>query len=234
MKKIALLILLLTGIHAQAGLPENMPQSVYDDIVQTVIADVGYFDSVAVETAISQWLLSQPLATTDANLIASGDCTNCLADNTDADSRFKQPRKVKVKAKQRPNGKYPSVLKISWKKPKKLPASIRDEYELSHYKVFISKDNDSYEILEVLPKIKRNGKLKKKQSVRFKDRSTGSYQVQVQALYSPVSTSNSASKVTNPAIKAVSKGGSYTAPLGFTKYLDMQKVKHLNCSNHIA
>jgi RHS repeat-associated protein len=194
MKNLTLLLLLSLVVGSHASLPENMPQSVYDELVQAVVTDKGYFDSVALEESISQWLLAQPLPDTDAQLVNSGSCTTCEADNQGSDPSFNQPRNVKIKAKQRANGKYPTVLKIKWKRPEALDASLN--YEVSHYNVHIAKNGTSYEVYRVDPKYKRNGKLEKKQKIKFKDRDTGDYTVQVQAVYVPIDNNKSASTKT--------------------------------------
>ena len=230
MKKIALILLLTITNLSQALPPENMPESVYQSIVAQVIADKGHFDVIAVEQGINQWLLDQPLANTDGELLDSGPCTDCSADNQGTDSQFNQPRRIRIKAKQRPNGDYPTVLKIKWKKPKKLNASLN--YELSHYLVHISKDGSSYEVLKVTPKFKRNGRLKKNQRIRFKDRATGDYQVQVSAVYIPKGTrSTSKSLAGSKAISQQKVVGATQSPWttgsGFTTAADPTTVAEL-------
>ncbi len=200
MKNITLLLaLLITTILAHASVPDDMPESTYNQIIQQVIQDKGYLDMSAVQESIAQWQLQQPLPVTDGQLIESGTCSDCFGNDQGTDSQFKQPRNIKVKAKKHSNGKYPSVLKIKWKKPKKLDASIRDLYTLSHYLIYIAKDGQSYEILRKEAKYKKNGKLKKKQRIKFKDKETGAYSVQVQAVYQQIVTNKSQQKSFNKA-----------------------------------
>jgi len=196
-KIVFIIVFLFVSATSQAEIPENMPQSIYDQIIQQVIQDKGYLDMSALQESIAQWQLQQPLPITDGQLLETGNCSNCLADNQGTDNQFKKPRKVKVKAKKRSNGKYPSVLKIKWKKPKKLKQSIIDKYQVSHYLIYISKDGQSYEVLRKEAKYKKNGKLKNKQKIKFKDRTTGSYSVQVQAVYQQKTTNKNAKKPAN-------------------------------------
>ena len=133
MKRLALLILLATTLHSYADIPADMPETVYDDIVTQVMTETGYFDSVAIEEAISQWLLDQPLEANDAQLLDSGVCNVCEADSTGVDTGLNQPRNVKIKAKPNQQGSnlsYPTTYKITWKQPASLPAN--SAYQLSH------------------------------------------------------------------------------------------------------
>ena len=69
MKKIAIILLLINlTFNIQASIPQGMPQSVYDDIVAQVMTDIGHYDAVKVEEAISQWLLDQPVQANDGTL----------------------------------------------------------------------------------------------------------------------------------------------------------------------
>ncbi len=195
MKKLAILVLLISlTFNVKASLPEGMPQAVYDGIVAQVITDLGHFDAIAVEQAIYEWVMAQPVPPNDGDLQETGNCTQCQASDVGTDAQFFQPRNVKIKAKVNPDGTYPTTLKIKWKRPKNLDDSLL--YEVSHYKVYVSKDDKSYEIFDVPLKYKRNGKLKKKQSIKFKDRELADYKVQIQAVYIPI-TSESAARASS-------------------------------------
>ena len=229
---ICIVILTINGI-AHAEKPDAMPQSTYDAIINQVIADYSYYNANAVVEGVSQWLLDQPLPVTDGELIQSGNCTNCTATTLSAATGFKQPRKVKVKAKLRANGTFPSVLKIKWNRPKPLDASIINDYEVSHYLIYISKDNQSYEILRKDAKYKANGKPKQKQRIRFKDRTTGNYQVQVSAVYRSTSIRGN-DKSSTAQSKASNKDGedenssSWTPPENFITITDPTTVGELS------
>ena len=193
MIKISLLLIMMTiGLNGHATAPSNLPQSVYDDIVTQVMLDNGFFDAIAVEKAISQWQLDQPLPASDGQLLASGNCSNCVGDNQGVDTSFKQPRKVKIKGRTNPNGDYPVTYKITWKAPKRLNAN--SSYELAGYNVYLSLNGASYEVYHVTPQRKRNGKLKKNQQIKFKDKPQGNYSVQVQALYQEKTTTASSNQ----------------------------------------
>ena len=230
---ICIVILTINGI-AHAEKPDAMPQSTYDAIINQVIADYSYYNANAVVEGVSQWLLDQPLPVTDGELIQSGDCTNCTATTLSAATGFKQPRKVKVKAKLRANGTFPSVLKIKWNRPKPLDASIINDYEVSHYLIYISKDNQSYEILRKDAKYKANGKPKQKQRIRFKDRTTGNYQVQVSAVYRSTSirgndkNSTAQSKASNNKDGEDENSSSWTPPENFITITDPTTVGELS------
>ncbi len=197
-KIFSIIVFLIATSLAQADIPENMPQSIYDQIIQKVIQDKGYLDMSAVQEGIAQWQLQQPLPPTDGILVETGNCTTCSADTQGTSAQFKKPRNIKVKARRHANGKYPSVLKIRWLKPKKLKPSIRSQYKVSHYLIYISKGGQSYEVLKKKARYFKNGKLKKHQRIKFKDRSTGSYEVQVQAVYKlKTATAKSAQKNIN-------------------------------------
>ncbi|VAW40745.1 hypothetical protein MNBD_GAMMA01-1683, partial [hydrothermal vent metagenome] len=219
MKNLILILIFLT-INTRAAIPENMPEAVYDAIVEQVLIDVGYFDAIEIEERISAWLLNQPLPNTDGELIEAGSCSTCEA-STSGDTGFNQPRRVRVKAKLRPNGRFPTVLKIRWKKPKKLNNTLASQYEVSHYLIYISKDGASYEILRKNAKYRRNGKLKKNQRIKFKDRSTGNYTVQVQAVYTPVGNKSTNSKNTDE------QNSGYTDTKPFETQADLTTVGEL-------
>ena len=227
------ILLTINGI-AHAEKPDAMPQSTYDAIINQVIADYSYYNANAVVEGVSQWLLDQPLPVTDGELIQSGNCTNCTATTLSAATGFKQPRKVKVKAKLRANGTFPSVLKIKWNRPKPLDASIINDYEVSHYLIYISKDNQSYEILRKDAKYKANGKPKQKQRIRFKDRTTGNYQVQVSAVYRSTSirgndkNSTAQSKASNNKDGEDENSSSWTPPENFITITDPTTVGELS------
>ncbi len=182
-KIVFVLVFLFASATSQADIPANMPQSIYDQIIQQVIQDKGYLDMSAVQESIAQWQLQQPLPPTDGTLIETGNCTTCSANTQGTSAQFKKPRNVRVKARRHANGKYPSVLKIRWLKPKRLKPSLRSQYKVSHYLIYISKDGQSYEVLKKKAKYFKSGKLKRIQRIKFKDRTTGSYAVQVQAVY---------------------------------------------------
>jgi hypothetical protein len=44
MKKLTLLLVLTFALGSHASIPQNMPQAVYDDLVQSIVTDLGYFD----------------------------------------------------------------------------------------------------------------------------------------------------------------------------------------------
>ncbi len=236
MKSLQIIALLLTlALTANASIPDDMPEAVYNQIVQQVIDDTGYYDSIAVQEGVSQWLLLQPLDATDGELIDSGNCETCQADDQGSDAQFNQPRNVKIKAKLRPDGKFPSVLKIKWKRPQELDQSIRDAYQVSHYLIHISKDNESYEVLRKNAKYKNNGKLKKKQKIKFKDRDTGAYTVQVQAVYVVTSTNKMASKSTSKSTNkagASESGSLWTGIVNFETSKDPTTVDQITDALH--
>jgi len=213
MNKIIILFIILCHMTmAKAEKPANMPNDVFEAIVAQVIEQVGYFDSVAVEQAIGLWQLEQPIPNSDGELLSNISCSPCSVDEGDVESRFNSPRNVKVKTKIRPNGTYPTVLKIRWKKPKKLAADLIDLYQVSHYLVHIIKDGQSYEVFKKKAKYRSNGKLKKKQGIKFRDRETGDYTVQVQAVYEEISVQNNK---TTSSIKAVaSTKGALSGSIG--------------------
>jgi len=202
MKKLALIVLILNlTFNVNASIPEGMPQSVYDGIVAQVMADEGHYDAVKVEEAISQWLLDQPVPPNDGVLVDAGSCSDCAADSQGTIAELPQPRNVKIKAKQRNNGTFTTTYKIKWKRPRALASD--SPYAFSHYNVFVSKDGSSYETLEVTPKIKRNGRPKKKNKIKFKESQEGDYTVQVQAIYVESETTQTSNKSLDAQNKAV-------------------------------
>ncbi|MBL4660369.1 MAG: VCBS repeat-containing protein, partial [Alcanivoracaceae bacterium] len=221
MKRLALLILLTTTLHSQASIPDNMPEIVYDDIVDQVFLDAGFYDSAKIEEAISQWLLAQPLPNSDGQLIESGGCETCVGDDLTTDASFHQPRNLKIKAKANPQGEFPTTYKVTWKEPAPLPAN--SPYKISHYNVYLSKNSQSYEIFKVEPKLKRNGKLNKNLQLKIKDAEQGQYSVQVQAVY--ISAPTSTIKSQQKSVEYITSGWTdqtlYVATHGMLRVIDL-------------
>ncbi|MCF6319185.1 MAG: hypothetical protein L3J83_07905, partial [Proteobacteria bacterium] len=198
MKKIAL-YLLFTLVALNVFAQESPEEIAYNEIVETVILEEGYYDFQRIENEFSQWMMSLPVPESDAELLDNGICNPCEPEGGQ-DSQFKQPGKITINAKQSPNGSYPTTFKVSWKKPK--PLQGNSPYSLSHYNVYLAKDNQSYEIFKVTSKRKNSNV---KNSISFHNKQAADYSIRVQAVYETTAESKSITAKLQKPIKGNSE-----------------------------
>ncbi|MCG8466342.1 MAG: hypothetical protein MI750_16060, partial [Xanthomonadales bacterium] len=179
---------LLTLLFAFCSQPLSA-QEIDRDAVAEIAAELaernGRVDADALLNAITEFQTQQIWPPSDADMVEQGSCGgeshNCIPSSEDTDTNLPQVQNVHIIYLEGGNTTVGNDFKVEWDHPEPLPD--HSLYALSHYEVYLSLNDSEYERFDVAPRVTSDGAVKLKHSIRFRQRSVGTYEVQVRASY---------------------------------------------------
>ncbi|MCG8463824.1 MAG: leucine-rich repeat domain-containing protein, partial [Xanthomonadales bacterium] len=175
---------------AQVAWAEEDDNATTQQIIEQIIAEYGYLDAVAYSAAMDDLIANTPLPDADSTVLDSGSCTggnDCVPiEETLRSIEFPGVRDVTISVRESNPNRSNSTFKVKWKKPERLPRDLRKLYELSHYEVYLVKDNQYFERFEIHKILRDDGKTRLPRKIRFRRREPGNYQVYVRAMYQAI------------------------------------------------